>query len=157
MRLRTHLAIAALILLGAVVTAHAADPPEAGRISVLFLGDKGIHHPADRYAQIAPVLAGRGIEVAYTENLSDLNPETLGKYDALLIYANTTKIGKNQERHSSITWPTEAASSLCTALRSASCNSPEYIALVGAQFQQHGTGEFETKVVDPDHPIMQGA
>ena len=35
-------------------------------------------------------------------------------------------------------------------------NSPAYIALVGAQFQKHGTGEFDTKVVDPDHPIMKG-
>ena len=35
-------------------------------------------------------------------------------------------------------------------------NSPEYVALVGAQFQKHGTGEFETKVVDPDHPIIKG-
>ena len=35
-------------------------------------------------------------------------------------------------------------------------NSPKYIALVGAQFQRHGTGEFDTKVVDPSHPIMKG-
>ena len=35
-------------------------------------------------------------------------------------------------------------------------NSPEYIALVGAQFQKHGTGEFETTVVAPDHPIIKG-
>ena len=35
-------------------------------------------------------------------------------------------------------------------------NSPEYIALVGAQFQRHGTGEFDTKIVDPSHPIMKG-
>ena len=35
-------------------------------------------------------------------------------------------------------------------------NSPEYIALVGAQFQKHGTGQFETTVVDPDHPIING-
>ena len=26
------------------------------------------------------------------------NPETLGKYDALIIYANTTEITKEQER-----------------------------------------------------------
>ena len=25
-----------------------------------------------------------------------------------------------------------------------------------AQFQRHGTGEFDTKIVDPDHPIMKG-
>src|SRR5262249_53879568 len=35
-------------------------------------------------------------------------------------------------------------------------NSPRYIALVGAQFLRHGTGEFETKIVDPSHPIMMG-
>ena len=35
-------------------------------------------------------------------------------------------------------------------------NSPEYIALVDAQFQKHGTGQFETTVVDPDHPIIEG-
>src|ERR1035438_5675933 len=35
-------------------------------------------------------------------------------------------------------------------------NSPRYIALVGAQFQRHGTGEFETRVVDEKHPIMKG-
>jgi Trehalose utilisation len=67
-------------------------------LSVLFLGDKGLHHPADRYAQIAPVLAGRGIEVEYTENVTDLNPTKLSRYDALLIYANTTRITQDQEK-----------------------------------------------------------
>ena len=33
-----------------------------------------------------------GSRSTYTEKMSDLNPETLGKYDALLIYANTTRI-----------------------------------------------------------------
>ena len=35
-------------------------------------------------------------------------------------------------------------------------NSPKYIALVGAQFLRHGTGTFDTKIVDPSHPIMKG-
>ncbi|HEV3003722.1 MAG TPA: PVC-type heme-binding CxxCH protein, partial [Pirellulales bacterium] len=35
-------------------------------------------------------------------------------------------------------------------------NSPECIALVGAQFKSHGTGTFDTKVVDTEHAIMQG-
>ena len=35
-------------------------------------------------------------------------------------------------------------------------NSPAYVALVGAQFLRHGTGEFDTKVVDAEHPIMKG-
>ena len=66
--------------------------------AVLFLGDRGGHRPADRFEQLAPVLAGRGIELTYTEIVSDLNPENLGKYDALVIYANTTEISMGQEK-----------------------------------------------------------
>ena len=91
MRLRTRLAALALSLLGlSGLAALAADPPapKGKPLAVLFLGDNGQHRPPDRFAQIAPVLAGRGIDVTYTEKISDLNPETLGKYDALIIYAN---------------------------------------------------------------------
>ena len=35
-------------------------------------------------------------------------------------------------------------------------NSPKYIALVGAQFQRHDTGQFRTAVVDAGHLIMKG-
>src|SRR5262249_35841804 len=35
-------------------------------------------------------------------------------------------------------------------------NSPKYLALVGAQFQKHGTGTFRTTVAEPDHPVMKG-
>ena len=34
--------------------------------------------------------------------------------------------------------------------------SPRYIALVGGEFQRHGTGEFSAEIVQPDHPIMRG-
>jgi putative membrane-bound dehydrogenase-like protein len=159
MRLRTRLAAVVLSLLGvSALVAVAADAPasKAKPLTVLFLGDKGLHRPADRYAQIAPVLAGRGIEVAYTERVSDLNPDTLGKYDALLVYANTTEISKDQEK---ALLDYVATGGGFVPLHCASfcfLNSPAYIALVGAQFQKHGTGQFETTVVDPDHPIIKG-
>ena len=123
---------------------------------MLFLGDRGPHRPADRFEQLAPVLAGRGIELTYTEKVSDLNPETLGKYDALVIYANTTQISKDQEK---ALLDYVAGGGGFVPLHCASfcfLNSPEYVALVGAQFQKHGTGQFETTVVDPDHPIIKG-
>jgi uncharacterized protein len=132
-------------------------PAQPGaRIKVLFLGDRGHHQPADRAAQITPVLAGRGIDVTYTEKPTDLNPETLARYDALLIYANITAITPEQEKalveyvsggHGFV--PLHCAS-YCFL------NSPRYIALVGAQFQRHGTGTFDTNIVDPSHPIMKG-
>ena len=159
MTLQTRLAALALSLLGLCGPATlAAEPPapEGKPLTVLFLGDQGPHRPADRYPQLAPVLSGRGIEMTYTENVSDLNAETLGKFDALVIYANTTQIGQDQEK---ALLDFVANGGGLVPLHCASfcfLNSPAYIALVGAQFQKHGTGEFETKVVDPDHPIIKG-
>src|SRR4051794_27850112 len=78
---------------------HAPTPGEAASpLKVLFLGDRGHHEPADRAAQIAPVFAGRDIRVTYTERVDDLNPETLARYDALLIYANIDRITPAQEK-----------------------------------------------------------
>src|SRR3954470_22449903 len=159
MRLRTRLAALALSLLGLSGSAAlAANPPtpKLKPLSVIFLGDKGLHRPHDRYTQLAPILASRGIEVAYTERASDLNPETLGKYDALVIYANTTEIAKDQEKalldyvaNGGGFVPPHCAS-FCFL------NSPRYTALVGAPVQKNGTGGVETKVADPDHPIIRG-
>ena len=159
MKLPIRLAVLALSLFGlSGPGTHAADPPapKGKPLSVFFLGDKGPHRPADRYPQLAPVLSGRGIEMTYSENVSDLNAEALAKYDALVIYANTTQIGKDQEK---ALLDFVANGGGFVPLHCASfcfLNSPEYIALVGAQFQKHGTGEFETKVADPDHPIIKG-
>src|SRR3954454_6058985 len=67
-------------------------------LSVLFLGDRGHHRPADRAAQLVPVMHDRGIEVTYTEDPADLNPTTLAKYDALIVYANIDRIEPSQEK-----------------------------------------------------------
>ena len=68
----------------------ATDGPLSGR--------QGHHQPAARAAQLLPVLATRGINVTYTEALSDLNPTTLAKYDVLMIYANSERIEPDQEQ-----------------------------------------------------------
>ncbi len=140
----------------------AGEPPSAGRqpaakaINVLFLGDQGHHRPADRAAQLTPVLAGRGIQLTYTEKLGDLNPETLARYDSLLIYANINEITPSQEK--ALLDYVEGGGGFVPVHCASYCflNSPKYIALVGAQFRRHGTGEFDTKIVDPSHPIMKG-
>ncbi|MCU1376974.1 MAG: putative rane-bound dehydrogenase, partial [Actinomycetia bacterium] len=143
----------ACALLG--TTALAADPPSKP-LSVLFLGDKGHHRPADRYAQIAPVLASRGIVATYTEKMSDLDADTLKAYDALIVYSNTTEISKDQEK-ALVDYVANGGGFV--PLHCASycfLNSPAYIDLVGGQFLKHGMGEFDTKVVDAEHPIMKG-
>src|SRR5580704_5005624 len=153
------------LLLGlssASIARGAQQPPGAGpnaarpSLRVLFLGDRGHHRPADRAAQLKPVLAGRGIDVTYTEKMSELNRETLGRYDALLIYANTESITPEQEK--ALLDYVEEGGGFVPLHCASYCflNSPKYIALVGAQFQRHGTGEFETKIVDAKHPITKG-
>ncbi|GAC1465933.1 MAG: ThuA domain-containing protein [Isosphaeraceae bacterium] len=125
-------------------------------MTVLFLGDRGHHRPADRADQIIPVLGDRGIQVTYTENLEDLNRQTLRRYDALLLYANIDAIQPEQEK---ALLDYVAGGGGFVPLHCASfCfrNSSEFVALVGAQFKSHGTGEFDTKVVDTEHPITLG-
>jgi putative membrane-bound dehydrogenase-like protein len=145
--------LACLVWLGSASFVHAA---ESGRIAVLFLGDQGHHRPADRFRQIRPVLARRGVDVTYTENAGDLNPRTLANYDAVLLYANIDRIAPDQERalldyvasgHGFV--PLHCAS-YCFR------NSPEIVELIGAQFQRHGTGVFRETVARPDHPLMSG-
>src|SRR5262245_791959 len=77
-------------------TAPAQTPPETLR--VLFLGDNGHHNPRERFAQLAPVLKPRGIELTYTDQMKDLNPTTLAQYDALVLYANIDEIGAEQAK-----------------------------------------------------------
>jgi putative membrane-bound dehydrogenase-like protein len=137
---------------------HAAKnrSARASTLSVLFLGDRGHHAPADRAAQLKPVLAGRGINLTYTERLDDLNRDYLKRFDALIIYANITRIEPAQEK--ALLDYVEEGGGFVPLHCASYCflNSPRYIALVGAQFQRHGMAEFDTKIVDPSHPIMKG-
>jgi uncharacterized protein len=146
---------ALLLILIATLPAPAAEPPTKP-LTVLFLGDKGHHRPADRAPQLIPVLATRGIDVTYTEAMSDLNPTTLAKYDVLMIYANTERISPEQEK--ALLDYVENGGGFAPIHCASYCffrNSPKYIALVGAQFKSHETGEFDVKVVDANHPITK--
>ena len=143
----------------AVLTAFAllgTPAVQAAPIKILFLGDRGHHQPAVRFRQIQPVLAARGIDLTYTDKAEALNPGLLGRYDGLLIYANTTRITPQQEK--ALLDFVEGGKGFIPVHCASYCflNSPKYIALVGAQFKRHGTGTFRTTIAAPDHPIMKG-
>lgn len=125
-------------------------------LKLLFLGDKGHHRPADRAAQLIPVMAERGIHVRYTEDMQELSLENLRKYDGLIVFANTEEIAREQE---SALLEYVAGGGGFIPLHCASycfLNSPAYIDLVGAQFSKHGGEVFSTEIVEPNHPIMKG-
>ncbi|MEX0713372.1 MAG: PVC-type heme-binding CxxCH protein [Pirellulales bacterium] len=132
---------------------RAAEPQP---IRVLFLGDQGHHRPAERFAQLQPVLAARGIELTYTETLDDLAAGSLARFDGLIVYANIERISREQER---ALLDFVAGGKGFIPIHCASycfLNSDRYIELVGAQFQRHGTGVFRTTVAEPQHPLMRG-
>ena len=138
--------------------APAADPPSgsapAAPLRVLFLGDQGHHRPADRFAQLEPVMRERGIELVYTENLADLEPAKLAAYDAVAVYANIDTLPPAAE--AAILDYVRGGKGLVPLHCASYCfrNSPAWVDLVGAQFQKHGTGEFRTVNVAPGHPLL---
>jgi type 1 glutamine amidotransferase len=147
-----------VVLTGLIVTAIAFSPPKtfAEPLKLLFLGDNGPHRPAERFRQLQPVMKERGIELTYSDKVDDLSPDTLGKFDGLVIYANTTRISPEQEQ---ALLDFVAGGKGFIPLHCASfCfqNSPKYIELVGAQFQRHGTGTFRTILAEGEHPILRG-
>ncbi|MFO0809103.1 MAG: PVC-type heme-binding CxxCH protein [Gemmataceae bacterium] len=147
--------VTAVVCLGLVVTPLAADEP-GKHLKLLFLGDNGHHRPADRFRQLQPALEKRGIEVLYTDKIDSLNPETLAKYDGLVVYANTTRISPAQEK--ALLDYVESGKGFIPLHCASYCflNAPKYIELVGAQFRSHQTGTFRTTIPAPDHPIMKG-
>ena len=125
-------------------------------LKVLFLGDNGHHQPRARFVQLQPVMAKRGIQLVYTNELVDLNAENLKQYQAVLLYANIDQI-EPQPAKALLDYVANGGGFVpvhCATY----CfrNSEEIVALMGAQFQRHGTGVFRTEIAKPDHPIMKG-
>lgn len=127
------------------------------RIELLFLGHEIEHHNSRAYFPIlASALTKEGINLTYTEDVTDLNDKNLGLFDGLIVYANHESINPTQEK-ALLNFVSEGNAFI--PIHSASfCfkNSPEYIDLVGAQFMDHGTGTFSTSIVNKEHPAMQG-
>jgi len=135
------------------VTTIAAEPV---KLSVLLLGDKGHHNPAEFAKLLAPVFAKAGIDVSYTDKVDDLTPEALAKYDAVAIFRDTGDLPAKPE--AALLDYVEGGKGLVAIHCASHCfrNSDKYTALVGGRFWKHETGVFRAKIVDAQHPAMMG-
>ena len=127
-------------------------------LKILLLGQDQRHHNSHAlYGVIAPPLARKGIQITHVNTPAEaLVAETLADYDALMLYANHTRIAPEQEK---ALLDFVAGGKGLVVLHCASFmfqNSEPFIALVGGQFQRHGSGEFRAEIVQPEHPIMKG-
>ena len=118
---------------------------KARRLEVLFLGDNGHHKPIERVPSLMAALGPKGINVTYTDDLADLNPQTLNKYDAVMLFANWDEISPSQEK---ALLDFVASGKGFLPIHCASyCfrNSPEFIKLVGGQFWRHTMDSITTQ------------
>lgn len=134
-----------------------AQPGDARRGEVLFLGNTGKHHDSGKYAPwLAISLFKHGINLTYTTDLTDLNADNLAKYDGLVIYANHDSLSPAQEQ--AMRGFVEGGKGLIPLHSASGCfkNSAWYAKAVGGQFKSHGTGSFAATIVDKKHPVTQG-
>jgi putative membrane-bound dehydrogenase-like protein len=128
----------------------------ADELNVLFMGDRAGHQPRTRFLIAEQALAKRGVKMTYTEDVTEINLNNLRKYDAFLLYANIDRIEPDQEK--ALLEYVNSGGAFVPIHCATYCfrNSPKVVALMGAQFQRHGTGVFRTKLNKADHPIMKG-
>jgi putative membrane-bound dehydrogenase-like protein len=168
--MKTHFVLRPQLLLpflalGSVLAAAVVTPrPDARRLEVLFFGAPTSNHPGHdpitRYRVLKKGLGTEGINLSYSEDPDIVfRPETLEKYDALLMYGNWNQDGPMPAGQlEALTSYVEGGGGFVPVHCASACygGSPGFIRLVGARFESHGGGEFEVRDVKPDHPILKG-
>ncbi|HJT78561.1 MAG TPA: PVC-type heme-binding CxxCH protein, partial [Gemmataceae bacterium] len=140
------------ILLGAAPALRAETAP----LSVLLLGDHGHHRPAEFSRVLTPVLGKAGIHVDFTTDVAAFRRDNLAKYDAVAIYRDSGDLPPANE--AALLDFVEGGKGLVAIHCASHCfrNSDRYTALVGGRFLRHNTGTFRARIIDAQHPAMNG-
>lgn len=141
----------------AVKSTSGKEASKARRLEILFMGDKvGHHKPAERVPQIMAALGPKGFNFTYTDDLEDLNPETLAKYDALMLFANWDSIAPKQAK--ALLDFVAGGKGFIPVHCASYCfrNNPEVVKLIGGQFWRHTWDTIQPVWTKPDHPALAG-
>lgn len=152
-----HYIILAVLLIGTNAcerkkTRKAEGP---GKIEILFVGHGSEHHNSAEYMPLlAEALTPDGINFTYTEDVNDLNDETLSYFDGVMLYANHDSITAEQE--TALLSFVESGGGFIPVHCASFCfrNSVPFVNLVGGQFLKHDTGVFTVHIMQPAHPAM---
>ncbi|MEP6669259.1 MAG: PVC-type heme-binding CxxCH protein [Chthoniobacter sp.] len=146
-----------LFLLFLALAASTLCPAAEGPIRVLFLGHESEHHNSAAYLPILMREFGRdAIYFDYFTKPDCLNKETLGHYDAVMLYANHGKItpAEFEALHDFV----QSGHGFLPIHCASACfgNEPRFIALVGGRFKSHQTAVFKPHFLHPEHPVLAG-
>ena len=143
----------------AAKAAPAAAPKAAAgrRIEILFLGADTADHSSQKATSLfVPAMAKEGINVSWTDQVSDLNSRNLAKYDLLMVYGNFEAITPAEE--TALTAYVDGGKGL-VAIHSASDmfkTSAAWGKLIGGQLDHHGpVTTFTAAVKAPNHPVLR--
>ena len=155
MRLLTLLCLTAAFAAPGISRLAKADD---GPIRVLFLGHESEHHNSNLYYPMLSRALGRdAIYFDYVTSVEEAlgDADTLGQFDALLLYANHGKIEPHQWKN--LKNYVEGGGGFVPVHCASWCfgNEPGFDKLVGGRFKSHQGAEFAAKIVKPDHPAMK--
>ena len=129
-----------------------------GPIRVLFLGHESEHHNSNLYYPMLSRALGRdAIYFDYVTSVEEAlgDADYLGKFDALLLFANHGRIEPHQWKN--LKDYVEGGGGFVPVHCASWCfgNEPGFDKLVGGRFKSHQGAEFAAKIVKPDHPAMK--
>tara|TARA_Y100001968_G_C19442240_1_gene763210 strand:+ start:480 stop:3932 length:3453 start_codon:yes stop_codon:yes gene_type:complete len=155
-RLQPLLCLAAALAVPGTVNLVKADE---GPIRVLFLGHESKHHNSNLYYPMLSRALGRdAIYFDYVTTVEEAlgDADYLGKFDALLLYANHGRIEPHQWKN--LKGYVEGGGGFVPVHCASWCfgNEPGFDKLVGGRFKSHQGAEFAAKIVKPNHPAMKG-
>ena len=132
-------------------------------LKILFFSGGGItadtgHNGRMNHHKLIPEFLRSGIDLTYSDQLGDLNPETLAQYEAVLMYRGGA-IGK-PERIDHIINYVENGGGLVAIHHTCGAfdGDTDFISLIGGEFARHGSGIFTATHVpgQEDHPALGG-
>ena len=142
-----------------VQTDHSNSSATVGRrMNVLFIGDHGLHRPADRLGDVYGPLLRQGFAIDWEDDLAYITAERLKDYDCVVMYANQAQHAKVPVPFfEAITGFVRQGGGLVALHCTSGCfpQSPEWLAFIGARFVSHGAEIFQQQVVAPEHPVMR--
>ena len=130
-----------------------------GPVRVLFLGHESEHHNSNLfYPMIQQALGREAIWFDYATSVGEAldDPSRLGRFDALLLYANHAEI--TPEQWENLSRYVEDGGGFVPVHCASWCfaDQPGFDQLVGGRFHSHRSGVFRVRTVAAGHPAIRG-